>query len=93
MALAIDPAKVGYNTVHLDVLDPGGRPEQVPEVDAGFLLPARQLGPLPVRLVYTGTGHYIATTPVAIAGAWQLRVTVRTDDTNETTVIFPVKVR
>lgn len=91
--LAVDPARVGYNTIHLDVLDAGRQPVRLPEVDAAFLLPAAALGPLPVQLIDTGAGHYLAMTPVALAGAWQLRVTVRTDDIDETTVTFPVKVR
>jgi hypothetical protein len=55
-------------------------------------LDAQRIGPLPVTFTDVGTGHYRATTPVTIAGAWVLRVTVRSDAINETTIAFPVNV-
>ena len=89
----VDPAKVGSNTLHLSILDPTGQQKQVAEVDAALALPSRQLGPLPVTLTNAGPGHYLATTPISIAGTWQLRITVRTDETDETTLTIPVEVR
>lgn len=89
----VDPAKAGSDTVHLYILDPTGQQKQVPQVNAALTLPSRQLGPLPVRLTNAGPGHYLATTPIPIAGAWQLQITIRTDDTDETTVTIPVEVR
>ena len=89
----VDPAKAGSDTVHLYILDPTGQQHAVAEVDAALLLPSRQLGPLPIQLTNAGPGHYLAATTIPIAGAWQLRITVRTDDISETAVTIPVEVR
>jgi hypothetical protein len=62
-------------------------------VDAALLLAAQQIGPLPVQVIDVGLGHYQAVTPVAMVGAWQLRVTIRSDQFDETTVAFPLPVR
>lgn len=91
--LIVDPAKVGANAIHLYILTATGQEEQVAQVQAALLLPAQQLGPLPVPLTNAGPGHYLATAPIPISGRWQLQITVRTDDINETTVSVPVEVR
>jgi copper transport protein len=93
VSLSVSPARVGYNDIDIAVLDPAGRPDQVAEVDAALLLAERQLGPLPVRVIDVAPGRYQAVTPVAMAGAWQLRVTVRSDQFDETTITFPLPVR
>ncbi len=92
VSLSVLPARVGYNDIDIDVFDPAGRPEQVSEVDAALLLAAQQIGPLPVQVIDVGPGRYQAVTPVAMVGAWQLRVTVRSDQFDETTVAFPLPV-
>jgi copper transport protein len=91
--VVVDPAKVGANAVHVSVLGPNGELEAVPEVKAAIVLPARALGPLSVPLLPSGPGHYSATAPIPIAGTWQLEITVRTDDVNETTVSLSLPIR
>ena len=49
--LSVSPARVGYNDIDINVLDPNGRPEQIAELDAALLLAAPQIGPLPVRVI------------------------------------------
>jgi copper transport protein len=91
--LSVSPARVGYNDIDIDVRNPAGQPAQLAEVDAAFVLAARQIGPLPVRVIDVAPGRYQAVTPVAMAGAWQLRVTLRSDAFDETTVTFPLPIR
>jgi len=89
----VSPAKAGSDLVHIEVVNPAGEPEVVPELTATMSLPARQLGPLPVGLSGGGTSHYYGNATIPLAGKWQLAVTVRTSDIDETTVTVPVTIR
>ncbi|MGH3782100.1 MAG: copper resistance protein CopC [Pseudonocardiaceae bacterium] len=88
----IDPAATGPNTVRITVEDPHGAPHEVPELHSTLNL--RQLGPLAVALVHTAPGEYVAqAVQLPYRGTWQLRVTVRTSDIDETTVATPIDIR
>jgi copper transport protein len=91
--VVITPARLGPDLFHLSVLGPTGAPEAIPELRAALRLPDRAIGPLPVPLTNAGTGHYTATTPIPIAGSWQLVLTVRTSDIDEATVTVPISIR
>ena len=57
------------------------------------MLPARNIGPLPVALTPAGPGRYQASAATfTFTGQWQLRITVRSDDFDETTVVVSVTV-
>ena len=90
--LFIAPAKTGTDTVHIEVIAPSGLPQAVAQLTASLSLPDRQLGPLPVTLTASGSGHYLGTATIPLSGAWKLAVTVRTDDIDETTVTIPVTI-
>ncbi|MEU0965990.1 FixH family protein [Streptomyces sp. NPDC005917] len=90
---AVTRAGTDGTSLRLAVLDPAGRPRTVPEVRAALTLPTRSIGPLPITLTATGPGTYSGTVPTLIAGSWQLSVTVRTDDVDETTVVLQVPIR
>ena len=56
-------------------------------------LPERNLGPLPVQFTMEGPGTYLsAPVIVTITGQWSLRITIRSDAFDETTVTIPVSV-
>ena len=88
----VSPAKVGSDLVHIEVVSASGEPEVVPQLTAALSLPDRELGPLPVSLSGAGTAHYSGTATIPLAGKWQLAVTVRTDEIDETTVTVPVAI-
>lgn len=90
--VTVDPARTGTDTMHLYTLGSNGAQEQVLEVRASFSLTNRNLGPLPVKLRNAGAGHLMGGVTVPVAGAWQLAVTVRTDDIDETTVRIPITI-
>lgn len=53
-------------------------------------LPSRHLGPLAVALTPASPGQYAsAPVTVTITGQWQLRIIVRSDAFDETTVTVP----
>jgi copper transport protein len=90
----VEPATAGDNQVAINVRDERGINRNVPEVSAHLELAARGVGPLPVSLVRTGPGQFVAD-KVAIpsAGAWQLVISVRTTEFDRTTVDTEVPVR
>lgn len=84
--IAVFPATVGSNEMHLAVLDTSGSLLEVPEVTATLNLPDRALGPLAVPLQRFGPGHYVGAATVPVIGQWQLAVTVRTSEVDQDTV-------
>jgi copper transport protein len=93
IGLTVTPARLGSNQIRVSITDSAGRPYRPQQVQAALLLPARNLGPLTVRLVPDGRGHYLGG-PVTftITGQWQLRITIRSDKFDEITVAVPVSV-
>lgn len=90
----VDPASGGPNMVRLSIEDLSGRPREVPEFHATLTLPVRGIGPLEIPLQHTGAGDYTGTTvQIPAAGSWQLALTVRTSDIDETTVTTTIEVR
>jgi copper transport protein len=90
----VDPAATGPNTIHVTVDDPRGAPHDVAELHTTLTLTARQLGPFAITLQHTAPGKYVASgVQLPYSGTWQLRVTVRTSDIDETTVATPIDVR
>ena len=56
-------------------------------------LPDRHIAPLSVPLEPDGPGRYLGGPVTAsAAGQWQLRITIRSDRFDETTVIVPISV-
>ncbi|MBV2354776.1 copper resistance protein CopC [Streptomyces sp. J2-1] len=83
----LDPARVGTNEMHVYVQRPDGRPYDVPEVKVAFTLAAKKIGPLPVTPEHIVTGHWSADkVQIPIAGDWQVAVSIRTSDIDQTTV-------
>ena len=93
LAIRVAPARLGPQTVSVVVRDRSGRPARVAQLTASLSLPSRGLGPLPLSLREDAVGSYRSTpTPVFVAGAWQVSVTVRSDDFDETTVRVTVQI-
>ena len=89
----VSPARPGDNEVVLNVRDERGVNRDVPEVTAQLALPAAGVGPVPVPLVRTGVGQYVATRfAVPSPGTWRLSVRVRTTDLDAVTVDADVPV-
>ncbi|AXG78825.1 copper resistance CopC/CopD family protein [Streptomyces paludis] len=91
--LTLDPASPGANVMQLYIDGPGGKPLDIPEIKIAFTLVDKKIGPLPITPVRSAAGHWTAD-PVLLPmpGDWQLRVTVRTSDIDQTTVDKNVKI-
>jgi copper transport protein len=93
ISMALTPAGLGPNQFRLSVTGASGKPYRPQQLQAGLWLPARNLGPLPVRLARDGPGRYLGGPAIiSTAGQWQLRVTIRSDAFDEVTVELPFSV-
>jgi copper transport protein len=93
VSVLVTPARLGPNVFRVSVTNGQGQPYRPQQVQAALALPERNLGPLPVTLTTNGPGTYLsAPAIVTITGQWQLRITIRSDAFDETTVMIPVTV-
>lgn len=88
----IAPRRTGPDTVDITVRDANGAPRDPLDLDTELTLPQRRLGPLRLAVSREGPGLYRADGHIPLPGAWQLALTVRTSDIDETTVRLPVTV-
>ncbi|MFF7179810.1 copper resistance protein CopC [Streptomyces sp. NPDC008121] len=91
--LSLNPGRTGANALHIYVDRPNGRPLDVPEVKVAFTLKEKNVGPLPVLPDRIQTGHWSANgVQIPMPGEWQIQVTVRTSDIDQTTIDKNVKI-
>jgi copper transport protein len=94
VSVTMTPAVLGPNRIRVSVTGTTDKPYRPQQIEMSLELPARHLGPLAVALAPAGPGQYVsAPVTVTLTGRWQLRITVRSDASDETTVIVPVSVR
>ncbi|MFF3397145.1 copper resistance CopC/CopD family protein [Streptomyces sp. NPDC002659] len=91
--LSLDPATSGANVMHVWIYGPELKPMDVPEVKVSFTLKAKQIGPLPITPDRVATGHWSAdAVQIPMPGDWQVQVTVRTSDIDQTTTDENIKI-
>ncbi|MEU9604035.1 copper resistance protein CopC [Streptomyces sp. NPDC048057] len=91
--LTLGPARPGGNELHLWVAAADGKPLDAPEVRVSFTLQDKEIGPLPVTLAKVAPGHWSAgSVQIPMPGEWQVKVTVRTSDIDQTTVDEHVRI-
>ena len=89
----VEPASAGDNQVAINVRDERGVNRDVPEVTARLSLAAHGVGPIPVPLVRTLAGQFVAQRmAIPIPGDWRLEIIVRTGTFDESTVDTAVPV-
>ncbi|MCQ6555932.1 copper resistance protein CopC [Streptomyces sp. C10-9-1] len=85
--LTLGPARAGSNEMHVWAVTPGGKPLDAPELKVSFTLKAKEIGPLPITPDRVSAGHWSAgSVQIPMPGDWQIKVTVRTSDIDQTTV-------
>lgn len=93
VSITVTPAKLGPNQFRISVTRSNGTPYQPQQIQAALSMPARQLGPLPIRLTSQGHGRYLGGPAVVSAvGQWQLLITIRSDAFDETNLTVPFSV-
>ena len=89
----VEPGKVGPNQTHMLIENTKGEPYSPVEVTVSYSLPARKIGPIDSKVIVNGPGHYVdQPTALSVPGQWQVAITIRSDDFDETTVRVPVPV-
>ena len=82
--VTITPANRGANEMHLFTLSPRGTVTDPTEVSAALSQSENNIGPIDVKLIRLGPGHYTsAGFDVPFAGDWQLTVKAVLGDVNE----------
>ncbi|MFI1394558.1 copper resistance protein CopC [Streptomyces sp. NPDC020681] len=91
--LTLDPAAPGGNEMHVWLDRPDGKPMDVPELKVSFTLKAKQIGPLPITPDRVVAGHWSAdAVQIPMPGDWQVQVTVRSSEIDQTTVDKNIKI-
>lgn len=91
--VVVEPGKIGPNQTHLLIENTKGETYDPVQVAVSYSLPSRSVGPINSKVVANGPGHYIdQPTLLTFAGQWQVSITIRSDDFDETTVRVPVNV-
>jgi copper transport protein len=92
----VDPAEVGRNEMHFYLFRArdGAQFDGTKEFKVRMALPGENIGPIAVRAVKGGPGHYVV--PAAdfgVSGDWQVKLTGRVSefDQYETTVKVPIR--
>jgi copper transport protein len=93
LAITVDPARVGSNTIHLTLLDSTGQLAAVDEIGLSATLPAVDVGPLPFDSTPAGPGHVISRAEFPLAGDWQLEIDVRKGEFDEWRAFLDIPIR
>jgi copper transport protein len=96
LEMTVEPARVGPNTVHIYLIDAktGSQFTATKEFTVTAKLPARGIGPLPLKANLAGPGHYVIGSAVlSPGGTWQLAITDRVSEFEEysRTISVPIK--
>ncbi len=92
--LVVDPNRVGFNEIHLYVLDRTGRPvSDIEDVTVELTQPERDIGPIVREPFVAGPGHWqLNGRDLAVPGEWELTVVLGVDRFTEQRVTVPVVV-
>ncbi len=95
LEMTVEPAKVGLNTIHLYLINAkdGTQFTATKQLTVTASLPAKQIGPLPLKATVAGPGHYVlGGAQLSPGGSWQLQITDRVSafDQYSTKVSVPI---
>jgi copper transport protein len=96
LELTVEPAKVGLNTIHLYLIDAktGSQFTATKELVVKAELPAKGIGPLSLRAIPAGPGHYIlGSAELSPGGTWEIQITDRVSEFEEFTRDVKVPIR
>jgi copper transport protein len=83
LEMTVEPAKVGLNTIHLYLIDAktGSQFTATKELTATAKLPAKGIGPLVLKPIVAGPGHYVLNSAVfSPGGTWEIEITDRVSE-------------
>jgi copper transport protein len=83
LEMTVEPAKVGLNTVHLYLIDAtnGSQFTATKELTATARLPSKGIGPLQLKPIVAGPGHYVLNSAVlSPGGTWDIEIIDRVSE-------------
>jgi copper transport protein len=92
--VSVAPASKGTNSLHVYLFDSSGQPTQPRGIEVGLSNREAQIGPIDVKLLPAGPGHFTADAmSIPGDGTWTLTVSVRVDEFTAATAAtsFPVR--
>jgi copper transport protein len=95
LEMTVEPARVGLNTVHLYLIDAttGAQFTATKELTATARLPAKGIGPLPLKANVAGPGHYILSSAVlSPGGTWEIEIIDRVSEFEQYSRIVKVPI-
>ncbi|HTA13814.1 MAG TPA: CopD family protein, partial [Solirubrobacteraceae bacterium] len=96
LELTVEPARVGLNTAHIYLIDAktGAQFTATREFTVTAKLPAKGIGPLPLRANLAGPGHYVlSSVELSPGGSWQLQITDRVSEFAQYTKTIEVPIK
>jgi copper transport protein len=96
LEMTLEPAKVGLNTVHIYLINAkdGTQFTATKELMVTARLPSKGIGPLPLKAIPAGPGHYVLNSAVlSPGGTWDIEVMDRTSEFEQhnRTVKVPIR--
>jgi copper transport protein len=92
--LVVDPGEPGDNELHLYLLEQSGQPASVDETRIAASMPSASIGPLRMRPVPAGPGHYVVPrASFPFAGMWQLGIDVRKGEFDSWSTFVDIDIR
>ncbi len=96
LQITVEPARAGPNTIHLYLIDAktGAQFTATKELTVTARLPAKSIGPLPLKANVAGPGHYVLDSAVlSPAGTWSIEIVDRVSEfeENASTVKVPIR--
>jgi copper transport protein len=86
LEMTVDPARVGANTIHIYLIDAksGAQFTASKELTVTAALPAKDIGPLPLKANLAGPGHYtLNSAALSPGGTWVIQITDRVSEFQE----------
>ncbi len=80
LEMTVEPAKVGLNSIHLYLINAkdGSQFTATKQLTVTAELPAKQIGPLPLKANLAGPGHYVLSgAEFSPGGSWEVEITDR----------------
>jgi copper transport protein len=96
LEMTLDPAKVGLNTVHIYLINANNGTEftATKELTVTARLPAKGIGPLPLKATLAGPGHYVLNSAVlSPGGTWDIEVIDRISEFEQHNRVVKVPIR
>ncbi|MFI5008853.1 MAG: copper resistance CopC/CopD family protein [Solirubrobacterales bacterium] len=96
LELTVEPARTGPNTIHLYLIDAkdGTQFTATKELTARATLPAKGIGPLPLRANLSGPGHYtLNSVELSPGGTWDIEINDRVSEFEQYSRTVEVPIR